>query len=248
MGFLTEKKATSHTPQVVVLLIDDSASMGSESKAEQVTAAVQDLIIQLQASTQGASGARFLLNLAKFGDTVTPLAVAAPPLEIDFNQMQFQATSGATEMPQALRWAAAALQQSLDAIRRLPRYAEAQAPNPLCIFFSDGANTSREDVTTAAQVLQSIPFHGGQVDVVACGIGMTAAAFAVMQQIASNPALAVNLDPQRLGHFIAEVGATVQNDRNAESLLAEARQHQHLVSEAQLEITLPARRLLQPLS
>ncbi|GEM_PF-5935334 len=225
MGFLTHKRATSHTPQVIALIIDDSGSMRENDKATQATASVQDLLIQLQASTQGASGWRFLLNIAKFGDNITEIAVASPPLEIDFNSIAFAATGGATEMPKALQWAAWAIEQSLHKCRQLPGYDETNAPNPLCVFFSDGKNTSRDSVPNSAMALRSIPFTGGNVDVVACGIGMNPNDFPIMQQIASRPELAANIDPYRLGDFIAEVGATVQYDRNAVDLLRNTEQY-----------------------
>jgi uncharacterized protein YegL len=213
MAFLTEKKATSSTPQVVTLIIDDSGSMEG-SKAHQATAAVQDMVITLQSGTLGASWARFVLNIARFGDGVTTLALAAMPSEIDVGSLSFEGRSGQTEMANALEWGAQAVQKALERCRReAPHYEEDKAPSPLCVFFSDGANTGR-DVTAAAKMLKAIPFKGGAVDVVACGIEVDPSSFAVMQSIASRPDLAVNIDPASLGDFIAAVGATVVKGEN----------------------------------
>lgn len=207
MAFLTQKKATAFTPQVVTLVIDDSGSMAGD-KARQATAAVSDLVITMQSNTIGSSGSRFVLNVAKFGDDVTPLATAMPALEVDLNKLQFSGGSGLTEMPKALRWAAQAIQQSLDRCRNLPNYNESQTPNPVCLFFSDGASTSREPADVAAQTIKSIPFQGGGVDVIAVGIGISQSEYPVMEGIASRPGWAVIIDPDNIGEFLATVGAT----------------------------------------
>lgn len=86
---LTTKKATSLTPQVVTLIVDDSASM-SGTKADQVTKAIQDVVITIQASNLGSKGYRFLLNIAKCGSTVIPLAEAARPESVSLIQLIFR--------------------------------------------------------------------------------------------------------------------------------------------------------------
>lgn len=219
MAFLTQKKATAITPQIVTLIIDDSGSMQGD-KSRQATGAVNDLVITMQSNTIGSSGSRFVLNIAKFGDDVTPLATVVPALEVDLSKLQFGGNSGSTEMPKALRWAAQAIQQALDRCRNLPVYNEDQAPNPVCLFFSDGASTSREPVGPAAQAIKSIAFQGGGVDVIACGIGMTQSEFPVMQEIASRPDWAINIDPDNIGEFIAEVTVTfVRDGQGADALM-----------------------------
>lgn len=74
----TTKKATTLTPQVVTLIVEDSGSMFG-AKADQVTKAIQALVITIQAGNLGSMGYRFLLNIAKFGSSVIPLAEAARP-------------------------------------------------------------------------------------------------------------------------------------------------------------------------
>ena len=222
MAFLTTKKATSNTPQVVTLIVDDSGSMEGD-KARQATAAMQDMVIQMQSSNLNASGSRFLVNVAKFGDRPTPIAVAAKPSEVDLSVLNFGAESGKTDIPAALAWGTQAVTAALDRCRKDPLYREDESPTPIVVFFSDGANTGG-DVGPAAAALKSIPFHVGQIDIVACAIGMEPGDFPIMQAIASRPDLAVNIDPAKLGDFIAEVGATVLNNRRAESLIDNSRQ------------------------
>ncbi len=217
MGF-QKNKANSLHPQVVTLIIDDSGSMQG-SKAKQVTEAVQDnLVITLQSQNLQTHGFRFLLNIAKFGDNVTPLALASKPDEVNLNDLVFEGESGQTNMAEALRWAKEAVETALQKCRALPDYAENESPNPLCIFFSDGENTG-SDVTQAANALKAVRFDGGQVDVVACGIGLQQKDFPTMEAIASDVSLATNISPDRLGDFIAEVTVTVFKGEQAQQLM-----------------------------
>jgi uncharacterized protein YegL len=221
MGFqkLTAKKATSLTPQIVTLVVDDSGSMSNDGKATQATEAMRDLLITMQAGSQGATGFRFLLNVAKFGSMTTPLAEAARPEAISLDQLAFAGDSGGTDMVGALTWAAGAVNAALAECKRIPGYNEKAAPNPLVFFFSDGKNESGGDVRPAADILRRLPFAGGAVDVVAIGVGMDASDFPVMEQIASRPDLAVNIDPSQLAEFIADVGATVQKGESPSLLV-----------------------------
>jgi uncharacterized protein YegL len=208
----------------VTLIVDDSGSMEGD-KARQATAALQDMVIQMQSGNLAASKSRFFLNIGKFGDQPTAIALAARPGEVDLSQshLAFAGESGQTDIPLALQWAASAVTQALERCRQDALYREPKSPPPLVVFFSDGANTG-DDVGPAAAALKAIPFQGGPIDVVACAIGMKPGDFAVMQSIASRADLAVNIDPAKLGEFIAEVGATVMNDRRAEQLVDNTRQ------------------------
>src|ERR1700687_4795497 len=103
MAFLTQKKATSTTPQVVTLIVDDSNSMNGD-KAKTATESAQDLVITMQ-SGNPIGKQRFLVNIAAFGTQVTPMVVAAFPPEVVLGNLNFSGTSGQTEMAEALRWA-----------------------------------------------------------------------------------------------------------------------------------------------
>jgi uncharacterized protein YegL len=214
---LSMKKATALTPQVVTLIVDDSGSM-SGTKAQDATEAMKNLVITMQAGNQGSTGYRFLLNIAKFGSGVTALAEATKPELISLNSISFSGDSGGTDMPKALAWGATAVQRALDECRKVPGYSEESSPNPLVVFFSDGANTGG-DVTSHAQALKSVRFTSGTVDVVAVGIGMLQYDLPVMEQIASRPELAVNIDPAELPGFIADVGATALNNETPDKLI-----------------------------
>jgi tetratricopeptide (TPR) repeat protein len=215
MPLLTNKKATARTPQIVTLIVDDSDSMrgfadGGKSKAQVATESIQDMVITTQANTQGSRGFRFLLNIAKFGDGVTPIAEAQPPGEVNLDQLVFRGDSGWTNMAAALEWGATALEQALAKCRGTPAYDESNAPPPLVIFLSDGENTGPE-LGEAASRLRGVAFQDGKISVIACGIGMKGEHFAVMKGLASSEEMAVNIKPSRLAEFIAAVGATMQH-------------------------------------
>jgi len=225
---LTNRKATSLTPQVVTIVVDDSGSMtnsvidvadgANKPKSSIVTSGVQDIVITIQAGNQGASNSRFFLNIAKFGDSAIPLVEAGRPESVSLSDLTFAGDSGGTEMAAALVWAAKATQKALAECRKIPNYSEEGSPNPLVLFCSDGENTG-PDVAVPAQALRSISFAGGRVDVVAAGVGMNQKDFAVMEKIASKPELSVNVDPSQLSEFLAEVGATLQKGEAPEKLV-----------------------------
>ena len=216
---LTTKKANSESPQIVTLVVDDSGSMSADSKCTQATEALKQLVMEIQGGNMGAGGYRYLVNIAKFGDELTPLAECAAPNTIDIDTLNFTGDSGGTEMAPALEWAAAVTDRSLKQLRSLPKFKEEAAPNPIVVFFSDGENTG-PDVAAPAQKLKSLKMFGSGIDVVACGIGMTQEAFEnVMKVIASTEDLAVNIEPSELGNFIAEVRKTVVQGGSAQDLV-----------------------------
>ena len=218
MGFQKgEKRANSHHPQCVTLVIDDSGSMEEQDKCKQVTEAVRNLVITVQSLSQGSRGYRYLLNICKFGDSPIELAVAQTPPEVDLDALQFMADSGGTDMLPALQWAEAALKKSLERCRSIPNYREKLAPNPLCIFLSDGECTGK-DPRPAAEALRAIKFEGGEVDVVAVGVGMLDEHFEMMKAIASRPGYAVRIDSGEVADFLGDVQQTVLENKEVARL------------------------------
>lgn len=217
-----QKRATQYTPQVVTLIIDDSGSMQG-GKAKQASEAVQDLVITMQSKNLGSGSYRFLLNIARFGDQPHPIVMAKAPGDVDLNILNFTGSSGQTNMAGALTWAADAVRQALEVCRGNPQYREHQAPNPLVVFFSDGANYPETsypaaNIEPAARQIKSIPHKDGNVDVVACGIGMERQDFPIMQAIASRPDLAANIDPDHLADYIAAVATSVLEGAGPEAI------------------------------
>jgi len=176
------------------------------------------MVLQMQSGSLTSKGFRHCLNIAKFGDYPTPIGVAVGPKEIDLTNVVLTGDSGKTDIPAALTWAAEALAQALARCRSISGYRETDSPIPLVVLFSDGANTG-SDVGASANALRAVAHQAGAVEVVACGIGMDAADFAVMQAIASRPEFAINIDPSLLDQFIATVGLTATNNGTAEDLV-----------------------------
>lgn len=217
------KVASSTHPQIVVLLIDNSGSMAEGGKCEQVTEAVQDIVTSMQSLSLGGSGYRFLMNICAFGDTTRPLAWAAAPREIDIDSLVFLGDDGATNMHLALQWAMAALQRSIERCRtEIPRYQEDLAPNPLCVFLSDGENTG-PDIAAAASALHSTVWKTGRIDVFAVGVGMEEQHFETMKGIASQPEMAVQIDAQGIADFLSNVGSTLVENRPVEQIAKKPR-------------------------
>jgi hypothetical protein len=197
MAFKKSKNlATAHHPQICILVIDDSGSMAEEGKCKQVTDAVQDMVITMQSLNMGTHGYRFLLNICKFGDAPTELAVAKSPPEVDVDMLEFDGGSGGTEMLPALEWAEEALKKSLERCRSIPNYQEEQAPNPICVFLSDGECTG-EDPSAAAKE--------------------------VMKGIASRPEYAIRIDSEGVADFLGDVGGTVVEGTDVAHLAAKAK-------------------------
>jgi hypothetical protein len=215
----SEKRANAHHPQCVTLVIDDSGSMADDGKCKQVTEAVQDMVITMQSLNMGTHAYRFLLNICKFGDATTELAVAKSPPEVDVETLEFDGSSGGTEMLPALQWAETALKKSLDRCRNIANYQEDLAPNPICVFLSDGECTG-EDPTPAAKALRSIAFKNGEVDVFAVGVGMRDEHFEVMKAIASRPEYAIRIDSEGVADFLGDVGGTVVEGTDVAHLAA----------------------------
>jgi hypothetical protein len=214
--------ATALHPQCVTLVIDDSGSMAEEGKCQQVSEAVQDMVITMQSLNMGSHAYRFLLNICKFGDAPSELAVAKSPPEVRVEELAFDGGCGGTEMLPALQWAERALKKSLERCRSIPNYQEELAPNPICVFLSDGECTG-EDPTPAARALRSIPFNHGEVDVFAVGVGMRDEHFEVMKAIASRPEYAIRIDSEGVADFLGDVGGTVVEGTGVAHLAARAK-------------------------
>jgi uncharacterized protein YegL len=210
----SDKVATALHPKICILVIDESGSMAEEGKCQQVTEAVQDLVITMQSLNQGTHGYRFLLNICKFGDTIVELALAKSPTEVDVDKLVFEGALGGTDMQPALRWAETALKKSLERCRSIPNYQEDLAPNPICVFLSDGECTG-DDPTAAAKALRTISFKNGEVDVCAVGVGMHDEHFEVMKAISSKPEFAIPIGAEGIAEFLGEIGSTFVDNRGS---------------------------------
>ena len=221
----SEKRANALHPQCVTIIVDDSGSMAEEGKCRQATEAIQDMVTTMQSLNLGSHSYRYLLNICKFGDAVTELAVAKSPAEVDVDKLVFEGGSGGTEMLPALLWAESALKKSLERCRSIPNFQEELAPNPICVFMSDGECTG-DDPALAARALRAITVKNGEVDVLAVGVGMLDEHFEVMKSIASNPEYAVRIGSEGVADFLGEVAGTALEGGNVADLAAKAKVHE----------------------
>jgi len=172
---LTEKKVTCSTPQIIILLAEDGPHMrepadGNTSKANLADACIEDMILTAQAANLGFRGFIHLLSIARYGDSVLPLAEAQVPDEIELAVLTSTAEPGQPNLDIALDWAVLALQLSLEKCRNVPLYDEANSPPPLVALLCDPA-TLAPDLSNRLARLRDFPFQGGPVNVVTCAIG-----------------------------------------------------------------------------
>jgi hypothetical protein len=204
-------KATAFTPQILILLIDDSGSMGEpagggQTKAEAATSACRALLKSLRRANHGSAASRYYVSLARFGNECIPFCELESPDSIDEESILFRADLGTTDMEVALKWARAQLEGSLEFLRNaILAFEESMCPTPLLIFISDGENTGR-DVQSISRAIRELGFQSGPIDVVACGIAMKPESFRTMTGIASQPDFAVNIESSQLAQFIADAG------------------------------------------
>lgn len=178
MPLRTNKKVTSCTPQIVILLAEDGPNMresadGAKSKAELAVAAIEDVVITAQAANLGTRGFVYLLSIARYGSAVTPLAVAQVPDDVDLTSLSFSGDPGVPAIEPALAWAAHALELSLEKCRSVRSFDESNSPPPLVALLCDAASIT-PDFRNHIPRLRGFPFLGGTVIVITCGIGPNA--------------------------------------------------------------------------
>jgi Mg-chelatase subunit ChlD len=217
---VSPRRPNARKPQVLVFVVDDSNSMaepanGSDgkSKAEVVSRSIEGLLRHVEMDNSQTTGYRFLVSVVSFGDEATVLCENVRPpdfrkLDLFGDKLKFRGKSGGTEMWQALNVTRTVLVRGIEEIQTIPGFDEASAPYPLVMFFSDGQNTG-DDITGPIENLHKIQFSDGRVVVVACGIGQRADEFEAMKLIASSPELAINLEVESVGAFIAKAEKTI---------------------------------------
>jgi hypothetical protein len=171
----TIHKVTCSTPQIIILLAEDSPRMREpadqgNSKADLANACLEDMILTTQAANLGFRGFIHLLSIARYGDSVIPLAEAQVPDEIELAVLTSNAEPGPPNFDLALDWAAHALELSLGKCRSVPLYDEGNSPPPLVALLCDPAALG-PDLSARLARLRDFPFQGGAVNIVTCAIG-----------------------------------------------------------------------------
>jgi hypothetical protein len=144
---------------------------GAKAKAQLATECVEDLVLTAQGANLGTRGFVYLLSIAKYGESVTPIVEAQVPAEIDVERLRFGGDSGRPNLDVAIDWVTRALELSLEKCRSVPAYDERNSPLPLVAILCDSLGLEPDFWTKAAR-LRQFPFEGGMVNIVTCGIGL----------------------------------------------------------------------------
>jgi hypothetical protein len=172
------KHVSALTPQIIIVAIDDGPVMRSKN-GEIVTEILQDFVISLQAhdmdtpavrrDERKGRGIRYITSVAKIAQDVTSIVEVAAPADIELRALLLRGWSSRLHWEQALSWSSRVLKSSLHHCRGIQGYREKDAPNPLCVCVL-GSNDDSEGIANRTGSLSSIPFVGGQVDIVICSV------------------------------------------------------------------------------
>ena len=192
------RRRVSHkNPMAICIVVDDSTSMAGDS-ARDVTDAIRDFLVMLQAACHGQRS-YFSILLVKFGDFAHVVQDFTPVLDVDPNEIEFSGASGGTDMAAALELVFGKLS---DATRQVP-----PVP-PLVLFCSDGSNSGADPLPWADRIKDLKCASGEPSFLVTCGFGE--ADKALLQKIATSPSHYKDLaSPFELRQFLAEIGSTV---------------------------------------
>lgn len=175
-------KVTSASPWHVVLIIDDSGSMGGDpnksaaSPASQVNAGLRSMIAEMEVFAKGTKP-YFKISIVAFGDNADILAEAKGEREIDVNQIaNFSGSRGLTKCSEAF-------ERASEILKRNPGVATDF--RPYVFFFSDGRPNADDEqlALQAAADLKRLNIAAGQPTIWALGFGDIDPAF--MKQVAS---------------------------------------------------------------
>lgn len=133
------REVSSWRKQLVILAVDDSASMKRDGKAEAASEATQEMVYRMK--IRSPERAHFDAAVFYFGDYVwvDPDHMLRPVTEIDEDQFCFSGTSGGTTIRNAMLSICGLLdeyEQGYYRLHKLPHL----VPPPLVILLSDGCN------------------------------------------------------------------------------------------------------------
>lgn len=154
------RAAKSHSPQLVILGIDDSRSMSHDGKAEAATEAVKDMIYEMTIRSDGAS--YFQIVLFSFGDYVNynDRTFGVPVLEFDDDEVEFDGSSGRTNFFRPFSLVESVLQHYESSYLRFHEKPMSH-PVPLFIFMSDGQDRGKEDPCPIAERIKTMQMSTG---------------------------------------------------------------------------------------
>jgi uncharacterized protein YegL len=200
------EKVTSTSPWHVVLIIDDSGSMGPEANvrggptpASQVNEGLRSMVAEMEVIAKGTKP-YFRVSIIAFGSNSEIIAEAKSERDIDIDRIAtFAGSRGSTKPSHAFRLAE-------ELLRRNPG-----APTdfrPYVFFFSDGVpdNDDRLPAFEAAANLKSLNIAAGQPTIWTFGYGNIDRKF--MKQVATSEFFKEVPDAHALARLFPVIGTS----------------------------------------
>lgn len=193
-------RVTQKTPWHVVLVLDDSLSMGG-GPAKEVGKAVEAMIVEMRLISSGMKP-YFRVSIVRFGSQPVVLCEAKSEQEIDLDSVTTMAgKSGSTN-------ATAALNEVIRILRAQP--GEATDFNPYVFFLSDGEPDDASSALQAGQTLKTLAIAAGTPRLVTIGFGAVNDGF--MANLASNKELYKKLnDVREITRLFPQIGTIAQS-------------------------------------
>jgi uncharacterized protein YegL len=202
------ERVTSNSPWHLVLLLDDSGSMGASGATKSLNEALDALIEEMKLLSQGTKP-YFRLSIISFGSSTRLIAEAQSEQMVDKAKItSFTGDSGSTDMAGAFREAAAVL-------NRHP--GRSTDFDPYIFLFTDGQPDNEEAALSAARVIHGMEVAAGKPRLVAIGLGPDVR-MGFLQQIGTsgsglpNPEFARHLpNPVDISKALPPVGTIVSS-------------------------------------
>ena len=167
-------RVTGETPWHVVLVLDDSGSMGGKP-ASDLNDSLAAMLAEMEVIAKGTKP-YFKVSIVSFGSSARTIAECKGERDVDTSAVAvFRGESGTTAADQGLREAA-------NILKRNP--GKPSDFRPYVFFFSDGQPDDAASALTAATELKSLIIAAGTPTVIAVGLGSVNEQF--MRSVASN--------------------------------------------------------------
>lgn len=204
-------RVTSQSPWHVVLVLDDSGSMGGQPAAL-LNEALRAMIAEMEVVAKGTKS-YFKMSIVEFGSSASIRAEARSEKDIDADSVAtFSGSSGSTNAADALRAAG-------DILRRHP--GKESDFRPYVFFMSDGRPDDEQTAISAAAQLKALKIAAGSPTVVALGLG-DGVYDDFLMAVASSPELYKRLEaPADLVKFFPAIG-TIAGSRTGEAQINQA--------------------------
>jgi uncharacterized protein YegL len=190
-----EKRICRVHPMHIVLLADDSGSMGGDP-AHQVTMGVRTWLTELQAFSDGGTRCYFYFSLIVFGSYAKPVLVFQDLNNVEPEDLTIEGKSGSTALGAALAEARRLLAGDGSTDQFCP---------PFVFVYSDGYADDPEHAVREAQSLKSLALKCGSPSIVTLGFGQVDDT--LMRQVASKPELYKRTqDAQELARLLPAIG------------------------------------------